>query len=213
LFFQTFEDHARSVVEKTSEYRNTASYRSVEFLADQFAVRHGSAVALASALDKRFKIDHKNYGVSAGKFYGVEAARHGMLITGLFMSIWPTVLVCASVCMVLASASTEEDDFIPSPLERLSGIKKDLIQLLKDPHLPPSIRKRLLQDVEFVDTLRADAKSYDGVMRFLWKNFFPNGRRQTKLREFQKGLEDLIHNDLFLQAQRLKSLSTSSKDL
>jgi hypothetical protein len=203
LFLKTFETYAQFKLHTQLGTQNTANYRSVEFLADQYAVRHGLTLPLASALHKLFKIEQRNYAVSAARFYSVEAARYSLMLVGLFTPVWPVAAVVGMICVMLGAASAEADDYAPSPLERLGGIKKDLVQLLKDQSTPPTTRKQLLQSVEFVDTLRLEAKSHDSLARFVWKNFYPNGRRQVKIREFQKGLEDLINNDLYIHAQRL----------
>lgn len=96
------------------------------------------------------------------------------------------------------------DDINPDPIERLARMKGDLVQLLKNTSLSPKLRQQLLKDVEALDALRANVKDHSGLFRFLWRNISPVGRRRSKLREMQKGLEDLINNDLFTHAARLR---------
>ncbi|WJJ54892.1 hypothetical protein [Xanthomonas phage RTH11] len=204
LLLKSFEDAAQGRVQAAFGPQDTANYRSVEFVADQFAIRHGGAALLAQGLNLIFEHERTNYGVSPAKYYGVEAIRYGVLAASLCTPVWPAAAVVGVICAMVSAVQNKADDAVPSPLERMGAIKQDLVQLLKDMSLPTETRKQLLQDVEFVDTLRSEAKQYDSLARFVWKNLVPAGRQQTKIREFQKGLADMIDNDLFVHAARFR---------
>ena len=211
LLLRNFEHQAHARMASHSTKTDSASYRSVEFMADQYAIRHGGAVPLASAIHKLMVVGKEDQGKSFLRFYGVEAVRYGVMLAALFTPTWPIAALVALTYTIVGATLIGQDDYVPSPQERLGGVKQDLVQLLKNPKLSPSIRKQLLLDLDFVDTLRDDVKSYTSLTRFVWKNLFPDGRRQTKIRDFQKGLEDLINNDIFIHAQRLKALATTQE--
>lgn len=204
LLLKTYEDFAQDKLKQAFGEQDVYNYRSVEFMSDQYALRHAGAIPLASALHKLFKLSRENYSTTAARFYGVEAARYGLVLVGMLTPLWPVAAVIGASYSMITAVMTRDDDHNPSPLQRMSGIKQDLVQMLKNTALPARTRQQLLQDIDFIDALRAEAKEHDSVARFVWKNLFPQGRRATKIHDFQKGLEDLINNDLFIHASRLK---------
>lgn len=197
-------------------HSNAYNTRSIEFMADQFAVRHGAALALASAQHKMAKLVTPDYGRSKLSFYAVQAARISLLaatwaVTAVGVStgaggaaVFLFGPVMTAIVGMMAGASAVEDDHNSDPSERIAQIKQDLVQLLKNNKLDASLRKQILHDVDAIDALRAEIKEHQGIFRFVWRNVAPTGRRQSKIREFQKGLEELINNDLFLYANRLR---------
>jgi len=207
LLMRTMEEAEQSRVKQLSQEKD-ANYnlRSIEHMADQFAVRHGASLALATAQHKLGKLADGGlfaYGRSKAAFLAIQAARYGALIM-VSWAVPPLGLCIGFMVGILLTADAMESDRQASPAERIGRIKSDLVQLLKNTRLDPKVRKQLLDDVEAIDAVRKDAKEHEGVIRFLWRNVVPLGRRQASLREFQKGLEDLINNDLFIHANRLQ---------
>lgn len=203
LFLKTFEEGERIRLQQMSNRNDVYNLRSIEFMADQFAVRHGAAVALANAQHKMNMRSRTDYGASTTAFLAFQATRYALL-GALAYVVPPAGLIVGLVASLLQAAEVVNDDINPDPIERLARMKGDLVQLLKNTSLSPKLRQQLLKDVEALDALRANVKDHSGLFRFLWRNISPVGRRRSKLREMQKGLEDLINNDLFTYAARLR---------
>jgi hypothetical protein len=206
LFIKTLEQAAQIRSKQFSQERDTAiNTRSIEHMADQFAIRNGASLQLATAQHKLGKMSRvHDYGRSRVAFLGVQAARYGALI-GLTFAAPPVGICMTFICAMLLTIDAQDSDYRSDPGERIGRIKADLVQLLKNTKLNPKLRQQILADVEAVDAVRQDAKDYEGVIRFLWRTIVPTGRRQANLRDLQKGMEDLINNDLFIHANRLKN--------
>ena len=176
--------------------------RSIEYMADQFAIRHGAGLAIASAKHKLAKIHTVDYGRSKAGFYAIQAARISLLVVTAYFSL-PVAVLLGTVVTLIGTSAAAGNDHYGDPSEHLGRIKSDMVQLLKNPRMDAKLRKQILKDVEALDALRAEVKEHGGIFRYLYRNLIPMGRRRAKAREFQKGLEDLINNDLYIQAQQL----------
>ena len=205
LMIRTIEQAEQARIRRISQEQDAPyNCRSIEHMADQFAIRHGASLALATAQHKLAKLTSvHDYGRSKAAFLAVQAARYGALIL-LTWSIPAVGLSMAFICNLLMAAEAADSDYRMGPNERIQRIKQDLVQLLKNTRLDKKVRQQLLADLEAVEAVRQDAKEHDGLIRYLWRTLTPAGRRAATLREFQKGLEDLINNDLFIHANRLK---------
>lgn len=204
LFLKTFEEGERQRLKQLVDRDDVYNMRSIEFMADQFAIRHGAVVSLANAQHKMSLRNRTGYGTSQSTFLAFQASRYALLGVVGFVSP-PIGLVIGLVASVLVAAEVRNEDINPDPIERLARMKGDLVQLLKNTTLSPTLRKQLLQDIEVLDVLRSQVKDNGGLFRYVWRNILPTGRRRAQLRELQKGLEDLINNDLFTQAARLRA--------
>lgn len=211
LLMQTLEqaeqDRARMFAADKSNRYNT---RSIEFMADQFAVRMGCAVPLASAqhrLAQRASLTYTLRSQYRTTYYAMQACRMAMFALLLTPVMVPTVIgapVAIAVSLLYANDAANSDDRA-DPGERIGQMAHDLVQLLKDNKLSKQSRKQILDDLETINALRDVIKKQSGIFRFLHRNILPYGRRQAKIRDFQKGLEDLINNPLFVHANRLRT--------
>lgn len=208
LLLQAIEQAEQNRVREMAANKEVRyNHRSIEFMADQYAVRSGAAVPLASAQHKLAKIGVPDYGRSRASFYAIQASRVALLaasfaIPGAGLVIGPTLLVLSG--MLLASQAAGDDER-SDPSERLAQISRDIIQLLKNPRLDKQSRRQLSADLEAITALREEVAENHGIVRFLYRNVLPSGRRQAKARELQKGIEELINNNLFVHASRLRS--------
>lgn len=205
LILRTFEegeqDRTRGLSVDRERPTNT---RSLEYLADQFAVRNGAALPLATAQHKMAKQNRMDYGRGNTSFFAMQAVRLGLLAV-TFAAGTSVGLIALTIVSLLQTVNAANSDSNADPSERIGFVKADLVQILKNPKLDPQMRKQVLSDVEAIDALRDTIKEHQGIFRYLWRTLSPRGRSQSKLREFQKGLEDLVNNDLFVQASRLRS--------
>lgn len=177
--------------------------RSVEFLSDQFAVRHGAGRYLAIALNKSDRFNQHPSTRSWGQYVLVEAMKTAGTLA---VAVKLPVLIPAILIGMFAVDGVEMNLYDP-PGERLARIKQDLVQCLKDMRLPKELRAEILNDVEIVDTLREDVNDRRTVFDFICSYIIPNRRRQQTQMVFQQELEKLVSNDLFVSAAKIQSMS------
>lgn len=191
--------------------------RNSEFLADQFANRHGAGRALAVGLDKMMRTfsaigEYRSNAfvfhlVTVLKFAGMVillALQGGAFSIAALLSVGGLVALFLSVTyMVLANPEAQEYDL---PIERLERVRRDMIQAMKNPKLPPTLRKRLNDDVEALATLIGDAKDHRTLLNYIWISLTPTRRKQFSQMRFQQELERLTNNELFAKASKLQTL-------
>jgi hypothetical protein len=189
---------------------NAATYdlRSCEFLSDQFAARHGAGRYLAIGLDKIMRKYHKDAYRGNATFAMVEATKAAMTVLSLLlpMTALAGALNLAGVLLMLFAGDPEARIY-DQPGERLGRIKNDLVQVLKDTSLKPSLRKTLVDDIEVIDALREQFKDHRTLFNHLWIALTSKRREQYSQLRLQQQLEGLINNDLFVQASKLQTLA------
>ncbi|HWT39748.1 MAG TPA: hypothetical protein VN081_00510 [Dongiaceae bacterium] len=192
-----------AAVEDTTSLTGSVVYefRNSEFLADQYAVRQGAGRALASGLEK-IEV-WSNYSVAKMREWRL---RHYVFsILGTFLDVFGTptylmLLALPGLDMVLYDA----------PKDRLVRIKQQMVNSLKDETLSPETRDDTLEDIrtvqESIDRLR-DGDAGAPVFMALYRRMTSWRREQESQLQFQKRLEALASNDLFVAGQQLASLA------
>jgi hypothetical protein len=105
--------------------------------------------------------------------------------------------------------SSLEDNIYDLPTERLRRARSNLVQAMKDLSLESSDRRRILEDIEFIDNLTKDMIDRRTLLNLIWISLTPNRRKQHNQIKFQKELESLINNDLFVSAGKLTLMSSN----
>lgn len=182
---------------------------TTEFLADQFAARHGASVALASFLQKA-SAANPNWKQS------VNAIASTVMASGLLASlaltagptgVIPAIFVLGITSTTVGIASLHGADHSTTIHERLGLLKQDLVQILKNPKINPKHRKELLGDLERIEGIRKLSKENLTLSSFLSRHLIPSGRRAVKLRDFQRSLEELTNNPLFVASQKMRDIA------
>lgn len=207
LLLKTIEQAQQDRVAQLAAGRERRyNYRSIEFMADQYAARMGAAMPLASARHKMAKLSVVDYGRSRAGFIAFQAARMALLAAAFVV---PTSVVVGPLvlfsCTFLLACQAVDEDGRDDPSESLGRVSRDLVQVLKNPKLDPKLRKELLADLDALSSLREEVQEHHGIIRYIYRNVLPTGRRQAKVREIQKSIEDLVNNNLFVHASRLRS--------
>lgn len=177
--------------------------RSVEFLADQFAIRHGAGRFLAVAMYKMDKYGHHPSVSSKSRFVLAEAVKVALSVV---MLIKLPIISTLALGTLLAVDGYDQNTY-DEPGERLARIKYDLVQCLKDTRLPKVLRQQLLEDMEAVDAVREDVSDRRTVFNFVWTSILSRRRHQYDQKKFQQKLEELVNNDLFVAAHKLQSMT------
>jgi len=182
---------------------------TTEFLADQFAARHGASVALASFLQKASKAN-PNWKQSANAI-AATVMSCGMLsalaLTAGPAGVIPAIFILGITSTTVGIASLHGADHSTTISERLGLLKQDLVQLLKNPKLNAKHRKEILADLERIEGIRKLSKENLSISSFLSRHLIPSGRRAVKLRDFQRSLEELTNNPLFVASQKMRDLA------
>lgn len=192
----------------TGSVFNTLS-DTTEFLADQFAARHGASVALASFLQKASKAN-PNWKASTNAI-AATVMSCGLLaslaLTAGPAGVIPAIFILGITTSSIGIASLHGADHSTTVHERLGLLKQDLVQILKNPKISPKHRKELLSDLERLEGIRKLSKENLTISSFLSRHLIPSGRRAVKLRDFQRTLEELTNNPLFVASQKMRDIA------
>jgi hypothetical protein len=190
-----------------NNYYDTAT---MEFLADQFAARHGAGVHVAQGLDKLYKhagmgdwlrqsrgrsmlIDVLMTGASIAMIVlGVVAVFNGMIV-GIFALFVGVIL--------MIGLGADEVAVHNDANERVRRIKRDLIEQSKT-MTDPAALKKLAEDVVILDGLAKEytAPDYKNLLQRLAVFLFKDRRTEQDTLIFQRQLEALSANDLFVKS-------------
>ena len=180
---------------------NTAvyDYKSWEFLADQFAVRHGAAKYLASSMSKfgdrnRDTID--TLGIFAFQVLGLSALTLWMPGIGILASLW--FIFKDFEFKIKPHDDTEQ---------RLRRMRNDLTQRIKNPKVDSDIKEITINEIAALDDLLKSIEDTRPVMEAFWDFVRPSRRDARKQYEFQMKMEKLAGNSMFMHAAKLSTLS------
>lgn len=190
---------SKSINETRSELDSSIyDMRAWEQLSDQFATRFGAGRALATGLDKIMRWSgHESYYGTAF-FIFMEAVKFVLWLASIF-----TGFFALSALILMYNPAMKVYD---EPGERISRIRMQLVEALKDKNIPKSFRDSLLADIEALDQLIEPINDRRGLLELFWTSIVPGGRRQHDQVLFQQDLEKLAINDLFAASAKLKSL-------
>lgn len=185
------------------------SIKRHEQFADFYASRQGFSRALVTGLDKMWKGEAGSQQRGKAAFVYMEIAKAIGFIGAAGLTVaafaFPPAILAALPLMVACVGMSNPDfhESYDSPTERFTKIRKELLGQLKfakDAGLKESIN----QDLIVVDNLLAGYNQ----KRTLWELIetqFGEDRRQFQLRRQEETLENLMNNDLFLQAYRIST--------
>jgi hypothetical protein len=210
---------------RTSSGDNFLDVNTWETLADQFAARHGAAKAMVSALDKMFNGATLTSRSNAAYLImevvkmlrtltltlgggGLVALGAATLASGGIATLFYGLFFLAVGVASIFEGSQEGDGTYATAYVRLTRLKQQLVEQVKRLQhgvAPIEMQHQLLADISAVDeilTSYADRKGWlDAVASFL-STTFKNKQANIK---FQKALESLSMNDLFVKSLELKT--------
>jgi len=175
-----------------------------EFVADQFAARHGAGLSIARGLDRMYQ----NFG--ADSYRRSKTAHWIIQLVAILVAIF-SVALTSGLSLLLGIIFLIFDDYetrdYDAPADRYNRIKRDMIQSIKNPHLPSRHRQLLLEDIAAMDKLFKGAVDREGWFEILWASLTSKRRKMKKDRIFQQELERLTNNELFVRSAQLKQLA------
>ena len=179
---------------------NFYEMRSCEQIADQFAVKHGAGTALASALDRVYRV------------YGHRSYRNRMV--HVFFEVGKLFMFCLGLMSLSLTLPLLLYVFLTNPLEkqyddpkqRLQFIRSTLIEEIKERKLPEERRKQLVNDVEMLDQLIAQVDDKATFFELFWTYCRSEGSAAAKQEKLAKTIQELTANGLFLSASQFALL-------
>ena len=180
---------------------NIYEVRSCEQIADQFAVKHGTGVHLASALDKIFReYGHRSYR-NRMLHVVLEIAKLTMFIVGLWIGmVIPLLLYVIHYNPLLK----EYDD----PKQRFEFIISTLTEDLKKRDLPEERRKQLVNDIEVVKNIAKNANDKRTINQIFWQYCRGEGSQAAKQEKLAKAIQEFTSSALFTSASKFALLDT-----
>jgi len=216
---------------RTTSGDNLLDVNTWETLADQYATRHGAGKALVSALDKMFdgagmmsrrsntlylimevvKMVRTILLIGSGAAV-IGAGLLSLAAGGIIFVFYGALLMAIGVATVFEGNFEDGSGTYANASVRLLRIKHQLIEQVKrlDHTVAPlEMKQQLLADIGAIDEVLTAYKERNGwldaVATFLSSGF---KNRQANIK-FQKALESLAMNDLFVKSLELKTLKTA----
>ena len=191
------------------EYDDT----SFEMLADQFVSRHRYGRHLLDALELLPKAPGVNPKLGRFELLMVGILPFVTLGTSLAEVIGITAAnpVVALILLVLASNSAVKNsdaakDYTYDELQvRFKRIREQSIALLKDSE-PTADVKEIISSIKAMDAVINKTFIPPNYLRSVIRYFSTKNRSIAESIQFQRDMEELAHNDLFLKAKELQTL-------
>lgn len=200
---------ARNLKFNTDQGKAYYEQNHPEYTSDEFAARHGAGRDLITGLDKLFSTAIFGLSViekrSTAAYIGIEILKVAMLVAGTWGAAATGVgfLLAAPLSLIMADSSDLGEPTYDGPLGRLNRIRAQFIEQSKNGSLNRNIAKQLLEDVRVIDKLLAEYTQRRDVLSFLSDTLSLTGN--VRNRNYQRELEKLVLNDLFLKALDFKS--------
>lgn len=175
--------------------RSVYDLSSWEYLADQFAARHGAARHLATALAKLYTSSYNISFRSSIGFLAIEALKLAMLA------------FVPALGVLLIAMDSQGDGTYDVPGARLKRVRNQVIENLKDKDLPKEDVERLKADLVTIDSILAgvdDRRQFFGVLADF---FVPGASKDRAYTKLQQELESLAANDLFAKSAELRLMA------
>ena len=187
---------------------------SFEYMADQFAAMWGAGREAAIELDRFNGLVDKRYKQTLAQHVASEAMEWSLAsLKNIFKVAFPPFMYFFPI-VTLSVMRYEWRDVsrYDNPIDRIVRIKQSMIQALKDLSLPADDKKKLTDDILFIDSLIKDSKDYRPLLDVIWTALKQSRRNRFNQKQFQKELEFTINNNLFVHSSRLSQLAQSAGD-
>ena len=181
-------------------YDSTAS----EFLADQFAVRHGAGVHLASALNKFSNLFGGELAYMSQSWF-----MFSQMVSIALMFLPPICIFAIPINIIgilMGGFGDDGDNTYDTPEMRFARIKQDMVQRLKNRMLSAEEKKRIVADIEEMEKMMSKIKDKRDWREYIATTIIPVYRRYRKTKQLQQQLEALASNPLFVRSAELATL-------
>lgn len=183
---------------------NIYDQRGFEYLADQYAVRMGAGVHIATGLDKLYKSGwHPSYrSTFIHLITSVLDVVSFVFLSFVTWGAWP--LICLLIGDPIENGETM---FYDRPGERFARVRRELIDSLKQSKLPKDVVKRIVEDIKVIEGIESNVKDRWSIGAAIYGYIFPSAKRARKQISDQQLLENLANNSLYVSAAELSVIS------
>lgn len=168
-----------------------------EQLADVFATRYGAGLALASGLFYLEKV-HQQPRSRAMYVASMACATVQKLLSPITSAQIPGT---NPLILLLTGEEVSPYDSFP---DRIKLIKQQMIEALKVKGLDEGDRKKFINDAEEIDRILKTVEYQPTFFKRIRNVIFPRNKRKLNALELQKTIEDMMYNETFIQAAKLK---------
>ena len=173
---------------------NIYSMTSCEQLADQFSSRMGCGVHVVTGLNKIYK-----------RYMHISTRSNVMFFFIEFLKIC-LLLSFTTIGMFMITMDSTEEPTYDRPKVRFKRLKEDLIQKAKQPDIPKELAHEIMNGVANIDEVLKGYKDRYQLVDVIANYIIPSRKAMVSQKEFQRQLEELSSNDLFVSALRLQHL-------
>lgn len=198
-------------VHKSELGSNIYDSNNWEYLADEYATRHGAGRALVTSLDKIYRdFGHMSFK-SNTTFLFTEALKVVCAILLVALAVVGGVpglqasMYFGILLMFWASADGIGDPLYDRPGVRLKRARNQLVERLKNKDLPTNENKAIQEDLAVIDGILAAVEDKLPLFSRIALWFSPNGRDRLDAEKLQQELETLAMNDLFVASAKMKT--------
>jgi hypothetical protein len=178
---------------------------SSEYLADQFATRHGAGRDLITLLDK-FDKNQSWVKPSVGLYIVkgivfITLAFYGIVITVSTMGGFPILLLILLICI-----QDKNNNIYDNPKARFDRMRMQNVERLKDRNISSEEKENIIESNVAIDLI---SKTYSDNLNFIEKIAYylkPSYRNAHKFEMLQKDLEHMASNSLFESAAKLSTI-------
>lgn len=172
--------------------------RACEQLADWFAGRFGMTTDLAHALSVMYRGQSPRSSIIA-----TRALVGSLLVAGTLLTLGLGFLV---VLWIAESGKCDDIRIYDKPKERLETLRRYHIQNLKDGANKEQL-KTLLDEIKELDKIIDKIHDEPSLSYYLATKVLPFTKSVKNQIEFQKQVESLLFNDVYIRAAQFKTLS------
>ena len=126
-----------------------------------------------------------------------------MLKLLLFLALGPALIIALPLTLIFLNTNEKLYD---EPKERMERIRRDMVNELKRDKIDKDYRDQVLTDIEVIETITKEMNDKRSFLQFFHSTVYPKARHQYNQMRFQQDLEILTNNDVFVRAQKLKTL-------
>ena len=182
-------------------------YSTWEFLADQYAARHGAGRHLATGLEKLYKGNWNISFRSTPSYLAMEGLKAFLVIAPIALAIMGTAGMGFAVMIGAGLMAMDADNpTYDRPGERLKRIRDQVVTNLKDKKLSKNEVANLEADLVAIDIVLNDANDRRQWIGAVYDVVSSSGRKARSQELLQKELEDIAVNELFVKAAQLQNL-------
>lgn len=170
-----------------------------EFLADQFATRHGAGLELVTALDKLNRFYGSRSYWNTAVFYTWEIVYDTLMLLSFFNG----GLFKKAMLISLLFADPFTQRIYDEDRDRIERIRRDAMTALKDKDLSKEEKSRITESVKQMEQVMSGMKDKHTLRELIHMVTRPKLRKQLNQKEIQQRIEELSSSEFFNASARL----------